>query len=370
MRRPRAVLALVVAGVVLVAGGVVIAVAHGGRTVEAPSPDFVVAAVPYWNLGPGTSSVGDHAGLVDEVSPWTYGIGPDGTVVSTVPPDEEATARAALERLRATGRPLVPSVSNMVDGQWSTAAVGSVIHDPARTDRHVRALTELAVDQGYAGLDLDYEELRAGDRAAFTAFVTALAGSLHGAGKRLSVALFAKTDDAGDDERNLAQDYPAIGAVVDEVRLMTYDYHWETSGPGPVAPVDWVRDVLAYATTVIPREKILVGLTMSGYDWVGRRARPITVEQATALADDRSPDGVRVDDTSASPWFRYSDDDGRAHEVWFEDADSITAKRAAAREAGVGGVFLWMFGPPDDAIWDRLGAPAAAPTPPGDGGTP
>lgn len=354
----RGILVLALVGVVVVAVGLVIAV---NRSATDPgSPDLVAAAVPYWNLDPGTEAVHDHLDVVDEISPWTYGIGPGGSVVSTVPPESTASATAAVERLRATGRPLMPSVSNMVGGEWSTGAVVAMLHDPGLADRHVRALTDLAVSQGYDGLDLDYEELRGQDRAAFTAFVTRLADALHAAQKRLSIALFAKTDDAGYDERNVAQDYAALGAAVDEVRLMTYDYHWATSPPGPVAPADWVRDVLDYAVTVIPPQKILLGLTMSGYDWVGNRANPITVEQAASLADDRSEDGVQVDPVSRSPWFRYTADDGTAHEVWFEDADSVATKRAVAAATGVRGVFLWMYGPPDESIWQGLRAPAPA----------
>jgi spore germination protein len=64
--------------------------------------------------------------------------------------------------------------------------------------------------------------------------------------------------DAGDDGRNAAQDFRAIGVAVDEVRVMTYDYSWDTSPPGPIAPADWVREVIAWTVTEIPRHKVVL----------------------------------------------------------------------------------------------------------------
>ncbi|MGH3511802.1 MAG: hypothetical protein ACRDQI_13280 [Pseudonocardiaceae bacterium] len=57
---------------------------------------------------------------------------------------------------------------------------------------------------------------------------------------------------------SLHQD-PAIGAAVDEVRLMGYDYHWNGSPPEPIAPITWIREVLTYAKTQISPQKIVLG---------------------------------------------------------------------------------------------------------------
>lgn len=377
-RRSRLLLvALALAVAVAVAAGVAAMNDHGSRgdpeaaAAVQPVRHTVIASIPYWNLGPGAAAVEANREDVDEISPWIYNIGPNGTVASAVPPQDTAAAKATMAQLRALGEPLMPSVSNMVDGDFSYDAVAPVIHDQATMKRNIAGITALAVSQDYAGIDLDYEELRAGDRAAFTTFVQQLADSLHGAHKTLSVAVFAKVDDAGDDPRNVAQDYAAIGAAADEVRLMTYDYHWATSPPGPVAPASWVHDVLAYATTVIPPWKLVLGLDQAGYDWVGDQGTTISYAQAMSLA---SSHGVAVqwDPLSRSPWFRYTDANGTAHEVWFENAASSQAKRDVADSFGVHAVFLWMYAPPDPGLWTDLARSrpsSPAPPPPSPGGT-
>jgi len=40
--------------------------------------------------------------------------------------------------------------------------------------------------------------------------------------------------------------------------------------------------------------------------------------------------------------------------VWFEDAESSRAKFRLAQAAGIGGVYLWMYGSADPGIWPTL----------------
>lgn len=345
----------------------VIVVARGHTTAETPPPPTgataapippppVIASIPYWNLGPGASAVAASPSRIDEISPWIYNIGPDGSVVSTTPRQDTATAKTATATLREQNAPIMPSVSNYVGNDFSYDAVAPVLHDPATMSRNIASITQLAVSQNYAGISLDYEELRADDRTAFTTFVRQLAASLHAAHRTLAVSVFAKTDDAGDDPRDAAQDYAAIGAAADQVWLMTYDYHWSSSPPGPVAPADWVHDILAYATTQIPPEKLSVGLAAAGYDWVGDQGQVVSYMQATQLATSHGA-AVQFDPASQSPWFRYTDPNGTAHEVWFENTASAQAKRSVAASFGVQSVFLWMYGTPDPTLWVQLDSP-------------
>jgi spore germination protein YaaH len=152
---------------------------------------------------------------------------------------------------------------------------------------------------------------------------------------------------------------------------MAYDYHWASSGPGPIAPVSWVRGVLAYARTQIPASKIILGIPLYGYDWAGRHGANLTSQQAVRLAA-RYHARVRYDSASQSPWFSYTAADGSRHQVWFENPASSRAKLALARAAGAGGVFLWMYGDEAPGTWAALHQvmPVAGQAAPSPGGTP
>jgi spore germination protein YaaH len=318
----------------------------------ATSP-VVVVSMPYWNIDNATSSVLANRGDVNEVSPWVYGLDTRGDIVNQYPAGQRTSVAGDMARLRAAGLRIVPTLANVVGGDFAYQPIAAILHDPRRTEAHIDAIVNLVVRNDFTGVDIDYEDLHGGDRQAFTAFLTELATALHAHHKVLSAALFAKTTDAGYDQRNVAQDYAAIGKVVDQVRLMGYDYHWASSPPGPVAPVTWIRPVLAYARTQIAPAKIVLGVPMYGYDWVGDKGTTITWLQALRLAKQY---GVRsrFDKSSQTPWFTYTDAAGRKHVVWFENAASVTAKLNAAQGAGIAGVYLWLYGYEDKGVWPAL----------------
>jgi spore germination protein len=314
----------------------------------------VVGSLPYWNISHGAATVAAHRGDFTEVSPWMYGLARDGKINTQYPPRQAAQVSKAIAKLRAKGLRIVPTLANITANRWAYQPVARILHDPGLMKQHVAAITELVRQHGYAGVDIDYENLRAGDRQAFTRFITALSNSLHADGKVLSVAVFAKTSNAGVGPQNLAQDYAALGRVSDQVRVMAYDYHWAGSPPGPVAPVKWVRGVLHYAKSQISPHKIILGVPLYGYDWSRGHGTGITWLQALRLS--RQHDAAAQYDTRAqAPWFSYTDAAGHRHVVWFENKSSSQAKFGAAAGSGIGGVYLWMFGYEDTGTWPALG---------------
>jgi spore germination protein len=313
---------------------------------------LVVGSLPFWNLAEGPNVVAANRGSFNEASPWIYGIARNGQIVPQVP-ERAAETATGMEQLRRSGVPLVPTIANVTNGKWTYEPVAAMLHDPAVMTRHVNDVVALVQREGYAGIDIDYEDLRAGDRELYTTFVTTLADALHAKNKILSIAVFAKTTDAGEDQRNVAQDYAAIGAAADEVRLMAYDYHWAGSEPGPVAPITWVRQTLDYAKTQIPPEKIVLGVPVAGYDWVDGRGEVVSWLQCFGRTKAYHAT-LQYDRLSQSPSFRYTDAQGREHEVWFENAESTSAKLEAVKVAGIRGVYLWMIGGEDDRTWSTL----------------
>lgn len=319
----------------------------------APPRPVVVVSTPYWNIDPGTSAALAHRSDVNEVSPWMYGLDANGGIVTLYAAGQNASVSSDLDRLRSSGLRVVPTLANVVGDDFSYQPIASILHDPQRTAEHVAAIVALVQRNDYAGIDIDYEDLQGSDRQAFTAFITQLSTALHAHGRTLSVALFAKTTNAGYDQRNLAQDYAAIGKVADEVRLMAYDYHWASSPPGPVAPLTWIRDVLTYAKTQIPAHKIVLGIPMYGYDWSNGQGTAVGWLQAFRLASQHKAK-LQYDMASQTPWFTYTDATGHEHVVWFENAASATAKLDAAQGAGIGGVYLWLYGYEDTGVWSAF----------------
>lgn len=60
---------------------------------------------------------------------------------------------------------------------------------------------------------------------------------------------------------------------------------------------------------------------------------------------------IFFDETARAPWFRYWDEEGREHVVWFEDARSIQDKLLLAARYGMAGVGYWNLDRPFAQNW-------------------
>ncbi len=323
----------------------------------------------FWDQARGYDAIVANVDVFSEISPFWYH--PDvggGVVLYTTASGSTYEDPTILAFLRANGVLVIPTVANIVNGVWNGALVSSILSDPVVNSVNIASLVDLAVGRGYDGIDLDYEDLRAADRAAYSAFVERLALALHAQGKLLTVNVYAKTSEPGSWDGPQAQDWSALGSSADQVRVMTYEYSWSTSAAGPIAPINWVTDVMAFARTVIPAAKIMQGVPFYGYDWVGQRGTELVWNDAMALAS-RYGASITWDRATASPWFQYAVN-SVLHTVWFENASSVAAKLAVTSAYDVGGVTLWRLGGEDPGIWPALrqqfGAPRPAPdvTPP------
>ncbi|MEQ8200460.1 MAG: glycosyl hydrolase family 18 protein, partial [Syntrophomonadaceae bacterium] len=141
----------------------------------------------------------------------------------------------------------------------------ALLSSPQRRANLIAQLGSRVKQDGYDGVNIDFEFIPAADGANFTLFLKELKSQL-GPGKELSAAVFART---AQDNWATAYDYPRIGEIVDDVVVMTYDYHYQTSAAGAVAPLWWVEDVIQYMRTQarIPAGKLLIGMATYGYDW-------------------------------------------------------------------------------------------------------
>lgn len=231
------------------------------------------------------------------------------------------------------------------DGRFNNQLITRIVQNEQNRERLLASLLEVMREKGYRGLDIDFEYIFAQDRDAFTEFVRVCVQRMHEEGYRVSVALAPKVSAQQEGLLYEGKDYRALGEAADAVLLMTYEWGYTYGPPMAVAPVNKVRQVVEYAVTEIPTEKINLGIPNYGYDWplpfaAGEtRARTLGNVEAVRLADTY---GVPIyfDETAQSPFFYY-ESGGVRHEVWFEDVRSLQAKFDLIREFHLMGAGYW-----------------------------
>jgi spore germination protein len=222
-------------------------------------------------------------------------------------------------------------------------------------DQLLTNILNIMRDKGYQGLNVDFENVYPEDRELYNQFLQRTVDRLHPEGYYVSTALAPKT--SGEQKGLLyeAHDYPAHGRIVDFVVLMTYEWGYRLGPPQAISPLNQIRRVLDYAVSVIPRNKIFFGFQIYARDWLtphvqGQEAETFSQQEAIRRAIQYGA-AIQYDPVAQSPFFRYTDAQGRGHEVWFEDARSAQAKFDTVKVYGLRGTSYWVLGYPYPQNW-------------------
>ncbi|MCD5323728.1 MULTISPECIES: glycosyl hydrolase family 18 protein [Pontibacillus] len=197
----------------------------------------------------------------------------------------------------------------------------------------------------YKGVVIDFEGLRPEDRSLFSSFIKQVGERLHPHNMEVHIAV-PPMSGSRSPSYAAAYDYKTLGRYADSLFLMTYNWHWLGGASGPIAPIQEIKKTLDFATSVVPREKLMLGIPMYAYDWVvskeGVKGKAYSVQHAISKYIQHES-SIHYDEQSEAPWFRYKDEAGRTHEVWFEDPRSLLAKFELVRGYRLGGMGAWQL---------------------------
>jgi spore germination protein len=270
---------------------------------------------------------------------FEYHIREDGSL-STL--DDEQLIRLARENHVA---PLVV-ITNLTETGFDPELTRRVLNTPEIRERLINNIYNLVKTKNYAGVNIDFERIREGERDLYSGFLRSLSERLRPEGYYTSVAVPAKTSD--DVPWLKGYDYGGIGSAVDFVFIMAYDWHEASGPPGPVAPISEVRQTIQYALNHMRANKIFLGVPRYGYDWTMSDG---TVASAEATSVARAIETamkyqvpIQYSTEYQQPFFQYRDETGKRHIVWFEDIKARARKIQLVVDYRLGGIGAWQLG--------------------------
>lgn len=232
----------------------------------------------------------------------------------------------------------------------------AILKNPAKQNTVISQTIELAKSKKFDGIVLDLE-------------VTAI--PFESLVKQITefTALFYKKSRDSDLEFSIAIygdvfyrvrpfDIKALGRQADHVMIMAYDFSKSKGNPGPNFPLFGEEEygydlgkMVADFSKVVPLNKLTVIFGLFGYDWqVDKQGRTLAQAKALTLAEIqkkfidncvyRSCTFSR-DSVSLETEVHYIDQGGRYHIVWFEDTDSVAAKKGFLKSRGIGSFSYW-----------------------------
>lgn len=319
----------------------------------------VTVWLPYWEMPAALTSALNNAGMIGTASPYWYSISGQATVHD----EKGAGDPAVIAQLRARGLKVVP----MVTEQAGMAQFARILASPERRAAMVHALVSIASRNGYTGLDIDFESFaydQHHDEALanmvarlYPVLIRQVCVALHAIARTCDVPVMPRTTSAHVYwHQNIATwtyDYRALAAAADHIQLMAYDDHSPGGRSGPISPLSWVKQVIAYARSQTPPGRDELGVPAYGYDWYGATsATAVNASQAAGLAKGMHA-RIRWSPTQDESTFRYRQHHD-THIVWFEDSRSELERATLARTAGFAGIALWAAGYEQPSLWPAL----------------
>ncbi len=343
--RPRRALAyLNMLATVLLLNGLLLAALHDPRPAQADSASSPSLRWGYYvRQQSSLESVRLNVQFLDILSPFYFVLGKSGLIDGS--DQSEVTSYA-----KSKGVKVVPMLQNTVTQNDFHA----LISNPAIVQNILNQIEYLVLAYDYDGFHIDFEDLNSEDRPYLTQFMAALNARLKPKGKLVTMAVAAKYSEVTTGWAG-PYDYAALAPSLDLVTVMTYDFSYSGSRPGPVAPVNWVIAVSNFAASQFGPGKVLLGIPFYGYDWnLSKGGSGSARDYPTIMGLVQQYGGtLSFDENSQAPYAEYTQD-GDRHQVWFEDVRSIGVKMDVLRWSTLAGWAAWRMGQEGAEVWPVL----------------
>ena len=253
-----------------------------------------------------------------------------------------------------------------------------ILSQPALRSEAASAIAAAVASSGrdgqtasFDGVVLDFESLRAGQKANYTAFLQELR-AIMGA-QPIYVAIHPVLNGSAYYD---GYDYAAIGQLADRVILMAYDFDAKALTESemaqgytqtPMSPLNQVYSAIrACLNGGISADKLLLGISMDTVQWKLQNGAVINntpYRPSYAAVSARLATGCEIiyPNYSYNPYASYTDNTDQTQNIlWFENEQSVAAKAELARLLGLRGLSIWRLGTiPTDSntglnIWHTL----------------
>lgn len=312
--------------------------------------EHVVPAVS-GDLGAG-ADVAAMAQGVSELNPVGLYLQWDGSLLGSLPAE---TAQLS------PGARLVPVIRNWgPDGVVRCDCSDNIIAIPELRQAHIDHLVRSAIDNNWAGIELEYKQINPDLRTQFNDMIGELARRLHVEGKSLGIRVEPPVQIADDRWATGAFDWRALGTMAD--RLVV---------PAP-ADVDAYQQngslakLLTWATGEVERYRLYVGLPALSreriqsyvlyrpYDEILSAFGQVIVDGDVQVAPEEALkvslsgmtewSGLQYDEATHTYWFTYRDPGDVEHLVQLEDPGSLAYKLALVSNYRLRGVAITESG--------------------------
>ncbi len=257
--------------------------------------------------------------------------------------------KRALQLMKAARVEIMPILSNNYKEVFRGEAIHRILNNPFKKQRLINDIIRLLKEYHFAGLNVDFEELQETSNKPLISFQKELYEKLHANNFIVTQDVIPFNDD---------YDFKTLAKYNDYLILMAYDEHHNETKPGPICSQRWIEASLDKIASVVPPEKIILGMAGYGYDWKLNSNRVVAFSYQEALANARESEAVvDFDNDTYNLHYQYYDSNDSIHEVHFTDAATNFNTLRFATEYKLAGTALWRLGSEDSRLWEFYNKP-------------
>jgi spore germination protein YaaH len=245
-------------------------------TTKKDTPFYYGVWLPFWQAQPGEEDIAIHLNSLNEVSPFSYDVNSDGTLVDDLNIDN-GSWNGWFSAVKELGVKIIPTIA-WFDGP----SIYNLLSNTPNRQAEETMMAQLAKTEDFNGIDIDFESMLPATRPYFSLFIEGLSNRLHAEGKTLTCSVVPRTPPQDiytvvPATITYPENYSVLNEYCDEVRLEVYDEETTdltldaSKGNGtfyaPVTDPDWAKAVISLAEQSINPRKIMLGIPTYGYEY-------------------------------------------------------------------------------------------------------
>jgi spore germination protein YaaH len=325
-----------------------------GTKAQAVEYKFNMSYIFFSNASSYTGLVDSTQNSLNEVSPNYFELGTDGSLKLT-----STVSAEFVNDMHDRGITVVPFLTN----NWSRVTGKAALND---RENLAKSLLDAVTLYNLDGVNIDIENVTVNERDAYVDFVRLLRELLPD-GKTIVVSVAANPWGISTGWQG-SYDYAGLAQYCDYLMIMAYDEHYYGGPAGPVSSLPFIDKSLKYAVSVIPKEKVVLGLPFYGRIWADNGGFPngygLTNSKIAQLV--RNYGGtVRLDPASKSAKAVITVTPGEAkpvvggqaleagtYTIWYESENAIKEKLKLVTKYDIKGTGSWALGQEPSNTWN------------------
>lgn len=213
--------------------------------------------------------------------------------------------------------------------------------------------------KGYYGINITFQYINISTLNRYETYLFNLFEALNQAGFYVFVTISPKINLVNNQVEIEQVNYSIINQLAHNIIFMSYEWATNVNPPSPIISVTNISYFITYINTIIPPDKVIIGIPTVGYDWqlpfVAGISEVRSLSLTTAVDLARNVNAIiQFDEISQTPFYIYYDTSNLIsiqHIVWFIDARSINALLNLANENRLLGSGIWNIMNYNPQLW-------------------